>query len=461
MNARITEDLDWQMGVRLPWISSRIVFVVLALWDTLALYLVYNLIYLSRLGNWEGINKALLVIISSWTISSYLVGRYSIVGKRSPLESIRKVSYVSAFTLAIFVGHSWLFSVVDAETRFKGFLVPLIVESLFASLVGQFLVPLFYRNKKKWILFCSNYERKVMESELEKCSDSLAVKVLFRDISSDILKSLSFGSNSYIIGWQSENADINVEKIEKLLEVRAEGKEVVSLVSWCESKLHRIPPELISNAWLAHAEGFSLKSNGASLRIKRLGDLVGGVCLMVITCPILLVACIAVWIEDRGPVFYRQQRTGMFGKKIAIVKIRSMNVDAERYGAQWSRAKDPRVTRVGRVIRALRIDELPQLVSVLKGDLSLIGPRPEREIIEESLKKTIPHYVVRHWVRPGLSGWAQVCYPYGASVEDSRMTLSYDLYYIRNLSIFLDLLIFIKTVRLILGGKGASPKAPQ
>ena len=135
-----------------------------------------------------------------------------------------------------------------------------------------------------------------------------------------------------------------------------------------------------------------------------------------------------------------------------------MRVNAETYGAQWASKRDPRITHIGKFIRATRIDELPQLINVINGDLSLIGPRPERPEIEENLEKQIPHYRVRHWIRPGLSGWAQVCYPYGASVEDSRMKLSYDLYYLRNSNLFLDFLITLKTIRLVAGAKGASPK---
>ena len=130
----------------------------------------------------------------------------------------------------------------------------------------------------------------------------------------------------------------------------------------------------------------------------------------------------------------------------------------QKHMDQWAAKRDPRITRIGRIIRATRIDELPQLINVINGDLSLIGPRPERPEIEEGLEQKIPHYRVRHWIRPGLSGWAQVCYPYGASVEDSRMKLSYDLYYLRNSNLFLDFLITIKTIRLVTGAQGASPK---
>jgi lipopolysaccharide/colanic/teichoic acid biosynthesis glycosyltransferase len=151
----------------------------------------------------------------------------------------------------------------------------------------------------------------------------------------------------------------------------------------------------------------------------------------------------------------------MYGEPIQIRKLRSMRTDAEVRGARWAQLGDPRITRIGRVLRQLRIDELPQLLSVLRGEMSLIGPRPERPELEQSLETGIPHYRVRHWVRPGLSGWAQVCYPYGASLADSRNKLSYDLYYLRNASLALDVLILLKTIRLIALGAGSQPNPLQ
>jgi lipopolysaccharide/colanic/teichoic acid biosynthesis glycosyltransferase len=163
-------------------------------------------------------------------------------------------------------------------------------------------------------------------------------------------------------------------------------------------------------------------------------------------------------LEDGGPIFYGQQRTGLYGDSIKVWKLRTMGINAEASGAQWSRRDDPRVTRIGSLLRQTRIDELPQLVAVLRGEMSLIGPRPERPEIESGLELVIPHYRTRHWIRPGLSGWAQVCYPYGASVEDSRMKLSYDIFYLRNANLMLDLLILIKTFRLVSLGQGAVPQ---
>jgi lipopolysaccharide/colanic/teichoic acid biosynthesis glycosyltransferase len=175
----------------------------------------------------------------------------------------------------------------------------------------------------------------------------------------------------------------------------------------------------------------------------------------------MAMAALAIKLEDGGPIFYRQTRSGLYGQPFTIWKLRSMCVDSERHGARWAKQNDNRITRIGTVLRRTRLDELPQLLSVLKGDMSLIGPRPERPEIEGMLENQIAHYRIRHWIRPGLSGWAQVCFPYGASLADSRMKLSYDLFYLRNAGLLLDLLILIKTIKLVCRAQGAVPVQPR
>jgi len=181
--------------------------------------------------------------------------------------------------------------------------------------------------------------------------------------------------------------------------------------------------------------------------------------LLLATSPLMAAAGLLIWLEDRGPLLYSQRRSGLYGQSYRVRKLRSMRTDAERQGARWASRGDDRITHVGHWLRRLRLDELPQLLAVLSGEMSLIGPRPERPELEHELERQIPHYRIRHWLRPGLSGWAQVCYPYGASLEDSRMKLAYDLYYLRNANVLLDLLILFKTIRLVAGARGAVPLA--
>ena len=198
--------------------------------------------------------------------------------------------------------------------------------------------------------------------------------------------------------------------------------------------------------------------DGYQLRTKRIGELLVSTFLLIITAPLFILISALILAEDNGPIFYTQTRTGRNGNPFKIIKFRSMKIDAEKCGVQWSKQRDPRITCIGKIIRALRLDELPQLFCVIKGTMSLIGPRPERPEIENELLKNIPYYNFRNFLRPGISGWAQVNYPYGASISDTQKKLSYDIYYITHFSILLDLLIFFKTIKLVLNAKGSLPK---
>jgi exopolysaccharide biosynthesis polyprenyl glycosylphosphotransferase len=185
-------------------------------------------------------------------------------------------------------------------------------------------------------------------------------------------------------------------------------------------------------------------------------DVIVSAAFLLATTPVLIGTALAVKLESAGPILYRQERIGLRGRSFMVLKFRSMRVDAELNGApQWAAKRDPRITRIGAFIRKFRIDELPQLFNVLRGEMSFIGPRPERPFFVEQLSASIPFYKERHAVRPGISGWAQINYPYGASIEDARQKLSYDLYYVKNRSIFLDLLILVQTVKVIVFPEGA------
>ncbi|MBK9313203.1 MAG: TIGR03013 family PEP-CTERM/XrtA system glycosyltransferase [Acidobacteria bacterium] len=188
-------------------------------------------------------------------------------------------------------------------------------------------------------------------------------------------------------------------------------------------------------------------------RFRRLVDIILSIAGLVILSPVALLTAIAIKLESAGQIFYTQERVGQHGELFRIIKFRSMRIDAESHGAVWAKEQDPRVTRVGAIIRKLRIDEYPQFINIVKGDMSLIGPRPERPEFISQLNQEIPFYTERHLVKPGLTGWAQVCYPYGASLEDAREKHQYDLYYIKNQSPLLDVLILLETLRVVLFGR--------
>ena len=242
--------------------------------------------------------------------------------------------------------------------------------------------------------------------------------------------------------------------IRELVRCRTQGIEVLDFHSFYERITGRLPVSLLDEGWLL-ASGGTLHSRRRRA-IKRAIDLAIATLLAILMVPIVLVVALAIKLDSEGPLLYSQDRVGLDGAVFRVYKFRSMRQDAERgTGAVWATKGDPRVTRVGRIIRRLRIDELPQLLNVFTGEMSLIGPRPERPEIAGKVVEAIPLYEYRHFVRPGLTGWAQVCYPYGASIEDTRQKLAYDLYYIKNWSLTLDLQIMLQTSKVVLFGRGA------
>jgi exopolysaccharide biosynthesis polyprenyl glycosylphosphotransferase len=236
--------------------------------------------------------------------------------------------------------------------------------------------------------------------------------------------------------------------------VVGEGHPVLSLAAMAERELQRIPPRWVGDQWLLFSSRIDGEHSTVEQQLKRFADVVISVLLLLVTSPILALAALAIRAQDGGPVIYRQQRTGLLGQPFAVLKLRTMVPQAERGEALWATEHDARITPIGRWLRRTRLDELPQLINVLRGEMSLIGPRPERPELEDRLEAEIPNYRLRHWVRPGLSGWAQVNMPYTASVEDSELKLSYDLFYLRNAGLWLDLLILIRTIKIVLKAAG-------
>ena len=242
--------------------------------------------------------------------------------------------------------------------------------------------------------------------------------------------------------------------LRELLDCKLSGVNVLDLASYFERALGQIRLDSLRIGWLIFGEGF--RQGWQRTFVKRLFDIVAASILLLLALPVMLVTALLIVLEDGFPVFYRQERVGLNGRLFNVIKFRSMRKDAESDGKpRWATANDDRTTRIGRIIRKLRIDELPQLYSVLTGDMSLVGPRPERPYFVDQLTREIPFYAVRHSVKPGVTGWAQVSYPYGASVDDSIQKLQYDLYYVKNHTLFLDIVILCETVVVVLTGKGA------
>ena len=247
----------------------------------------------------------------------------------------------------------------------------------------------------------------------------------------------------------------NALPLKDLLRIKTTGVHVNEISTFLERETGRVDLQSVNPSWLIFSDGFSSGRMLSSV-FKRLFDIVASLALLVVMAPVIVLVAIAVKLESKGPAFYRQRRVGLYGVGFDCIKLRSMRQDAEAGGqAVWAAERDPRITRIGRFIRKVRIDELPQCWSVLKGEMSFVGPRPERPQFVEDLEQQLPYYAERHMVKPGITGWAQINYPYGASIEDSRQKLEYDLYYAKNYSPFLDLLIILQTIRVVLWPEGA------
>lgn len=246
----------------------------------------------------------------------------------------------------------------------------------------------------------------------------------------------------------------NALPLKDLLRIKTTGVHVNEISTFLERETGRVDLDSVNPSWLIFSDGFS-SGRMFSSAFKRLFDIAASLILLILAFPLILIAAIAVKLDSKGPAFYRQRRVGLYNQGFDIIKLRSMRSDAEVAGtAVWAEKNDPRVTRIGRIIRKIRVDELPQCWSVLKGEMSFVGPRPERPQFVEDLEGQLPYYAERHMVKPGITGWAQINYPYGASIEDSRQKLEYDLYYAKNYSPFLDLLILLQTIRVVIWPEG-------
>jgi sugar transferase (PEP-CTERM system associated) len=241
----------------------------------------------------------------------------------------------------------------------------------------------------------------------------------------------------------------------ELLECRLSGIEILELPSFLERETGKVRLDVLNPSWIIFGEGF--RASPLQQLLERSFDLLACIGLLVVAFPFMVLAVLAIKLEDgpSAPVFYRQRRVGRHGEVFDVLKFRSMSVDAEAGGAQYAVQNDPRVTRIGNIMRKTRIDELPQLLNVLRGDMSFVGPRPERPEFVFQLEQRIPYYRERHTVKPGITGWAQLCYPYGSSEKDTIEKLQYDLYYVKNRSLLFDLAILMQTVEVVLWGKGA------
>ncbi len=282
--------------------------------------------------------------------------------------------------------------------------------------------------------------------------DRLVEEAIAREAIHDLGRFVeNLGVSEVVLALQERR---NSLPLNDLLRIKTKGVHVNDFSSFLERETGRVDLDTVNPSWMIFSDGFS-SGRMFSSALKRIFDITASLILLTLALPIILIFALIVKLDSKGPAFFRQERVGLYGETFHVVKLRSMRTDAEKDGAKWASENDPRITRVGRFIRKVRIDELPQTWSVLKGQMSFVGPRPEVPKFVDDLQEQIPFYQERHMVKPGITGWAQINYPYGASTEDSRKKLEYDLYYAKNYTPFLDLVILLQTVRVVLWPEGA------
>ena len=456
------------MYLRIPWIISRRRKIFGSTLDYLTNFFLYNYIFFKEIG----IYPSKIVSFSFaffWIITSYVLGRYVRTEKISVdtfSKAFLKIILILLICNLIYLTINWGLPLIFYwdKIQFSSYsskeISNLFIRSSlyisFASLFIQYFFSIItyniYDQKKEWIFHGNTFQYKQVLSEIKDSKSDINLSLIEDKEALDKLelrniKGIVIGDFSYL----------DEGNLDTIFNLKLRGLKVESLLTWFENEFHRMPTQIIEHKYQLF-EKFKSIEDSYQLRAKRIGDLLVSFSLLIITFPLFILISILIFLEDQGPLFYWQTRTGLNGKRINIIKFRSMKIDAEKDGVQWSKQTDPRITRIGKIIRATRLDELPQLVCVINGTMSLIGPRPERPEIENQFLQDIPYYNCRNILKPGISGWAQVNYPYGASITDSSKKLSYDIYYICHFSILLDLLILFKTIKLVLKAGGSKPK---
>lgn len=405
-------------------------------------------------------------------VSCYILGLYSVESRgtsRFIAHALMVVgAFIIAFTVATIVGY------VDFGTRIgRGFMALGASISLPLLLLHHLLLYHKHQFAPQRVAFIAESPDEMVEYLRIRDRQPRGVDIIGRiDISgaqpqADLLGRLKH-VEKLIIRHRIDRivfADSRMEDERArtyLRRLRYSGTPCTPLISLCEEFLHYVPLHLVTTEWLLHSE--SSPRELYFRKLKRSFDVITSLILLVLLSPFLLAGiCLVKIFSPEGSVFFRQERVGRFGKTFQILKLRSMRTDAEKNGPQWSSGvKDSRVFPGGALLRRYRIDEIPQLLNILRGEMSFVGPRPEQPAFVADLANALPFYEERHMIHPGLTGWAQVCYPYGASTEDARCKLEYDLYYLKHAGIIFDLLILLDTVRVVLiGGLKQSAQRPR
>ena len=425
---------------------KRIIFVLL---DCLIYFFI---VFLLSIGSNHDIQLTNIFMryMPIWLLINYLSNRYHTYVFKNIKNFFVEISKLIINNLLFF--SIICITIYHKDINLINYTIGQFISIFILTIILQLIVKtiIFYRKKENKILIISEYNKYLeIFSEIKSVNnlkiDSLGYEAItdFNDIKSKykvlVIENLSL---------------LSEEQMKKLFKLKEKGLLILDVFQFYDTFLQRYPPIIFRKEILIN-KSFQ---NSGYLRFKRFGDLMFSILILLIFLPFGLITSLLILFEDGWPIFYKQLRTGQNGSEFQVFKFRTMKNNSEKDGPQWAKRNDERITKFGKILRLTRIDEIPQLLCVIKGQMSLIGPRPERPEIELLLEKEISSYRIRHTIKPGLSGWAQINYPYGASIEDSKNKLSYDLYYINKVSFLLDLIIFFRTMKLIVNAMNAIPK---
>ena len=399
--------------------------------------------------------KLLLILAVIYDSFGWLFGSYTLLKlpRLSWTQSLVRLWSTALTSVAAAALLSYLFKLqITSSLFFRSSLLPLFLLLPFWSGLIRLLLRHIWPHQQRtsWQILALAQEQDCIQSEWNLNPPPSQIQLITSV--KQIAAKNELGGHSSLALSSGVISDPNLQVFcQKAVDL---GMPVNSIVEMAEQELQRIPSRWVGNQWILFADRIDGSRSTLQKQLKRYADVSLSLILLILSAPLLLLAGLLVKYQDGGPVLYRQQRSGLLGKPFEVLKIRTMTTSAEASGAQWAQLNDQRITPIGRWLRRSRLDEIPQLLNVIRGEMSLIGPRPERPQMDLELEDAIPNYRLRNWIRPGLSGWAQVNMPYSSSVEESELKLSYDLYYLRNASIWLDLLILFKTIKVVLKAAG-------
>ncbi len=420
--------------------------------DLLIIFFIYNKEFINQLEIFPSL-ITVFFLITYWTLFNYVLGQYEYRFK----DLKGKIISNGLNTLIVLFSANFIYIIINLLTDKINinisdlFIFINIIFKIFVIIfISQSIVDIFARNNysknNKWLVLADNerYEKLInLNSQFNNNYKIFRINKDSEEIIINRFKGLIIDHNTTL-----SNQEKNI-----YLKIKENNLEIINTLGWFEKYLQISPADLHSSNDMFNLET-CLNFKNINFRVKRVGDIFFSLFLLFFLSPLILLIIICLFLSQGKPIFYSQTRSGLNGRKIEIIKFRTMIVNAEKNGPQWSKKNDKRITLLGKILRKFRLDELPQLLNVIKGDMSLIGPRPERPEFDKKLNKKIINYNFRYSIKPGLSGWAQVNYHYSSNLNDAINKLNYDIYYIKNQSTYLDFLILFKTIKLILNARG-------